>query len=102
MKTVGGYLVVLMSEYEITETELGSNKIKWVAINDDGHQIEGQITQKIGQSTVLSDQALEQMAQELVGTTINDKQIDIYDDDVQRGMEASSISRQVEEGYFDE
>lgn len=59
--------------YEITETERMDGRIAWTAENDEGEQISGVLTRRSAGGAVLTDEALDQMAEKLIGIPVQDE-----------------------------
>jgi len=59
--------------YEIIDTERMDGRIAWTAENEDGGQISGVLTRRAPGNAVLTDEALDQMAEKLIGVPVRDE-----------------------------
>lgn len=68
-----------MSErYIITEASVESGRVVYTAENNDGQEIHGRLSDRAaGPGTLLTENALEQMAEQIVGVEIDTSQVDI-------------------------
>jgi len=59
--------------YQITETEKTDGRIEWTAENDEGEQISGVLTRRTTGGAVLTNEALDQMAEKMIGVPVQDR-----------------------------